>query len=106
MPCQGIRTQPTKDYTADGRPKQLWVKELSPTEAGLHGTHPCEILRSTTLPAVLQAVEDKVIPQPTMTCKQMGSLWEMCREIPDWRKRKGRDYNLASIIAMMVLAAL
>lgn len=93
-------------YTEHGRPKQLWVKELAPTEAYQRGPQACETLRSTSLPADLQAVEDKVIPQPTMTCKQMGTLWEMCREIPDWRKRKGRDYNLASIIAMMVLAAL
>lgn len=92
-------------YTAHGRPKQLWVKEL-PDDAICGGASPLEVLRAATLPTGLQAVEDKVMPQPTATSKQMGSLWEMCREIPDWRARKGRDYPLATILAIMVMAAL
>lgn len=95
-------------YTAHDRPKQLWVKELASRGRGidLGGASALEVLRAATLPAVLQPVEDKIIPQPSENAKEMGALWEMCREIPDWRKRKGRDYPLATILAIMVMAVL
>jgi hypothetical protein len=85
-------------YTAHERPKQLWVRALQPAA--------CRLLSAGQLPAELQAVEDKVIPRSTATAAQMRDLWELCRAVPEWRGRKGRDYPLPCLLAIMVLAAL
>lgn len=85
-------------YTEHERPKQLWVRELQ-----LGARH---VLSAGELPAALQPVEDKVIPQPEVKTPQLRGLWQLCRAVPDWRKRKGRDYPLASLLAIMVLAGL
>lgn len=85
-------------YTEHERPKQLWVRELHPEARRL--------LCAARLPAALQAVEDKVIPRSDATVPQLRGLYELCREVPDWRKRKGRDYPLPCLLAIMVLATL
>lgn len=87
-------------YVAHDRPKQLWVRELDPkTDARAQ-------LRATQLPAHLQAVEDRVIPRTTATPTQLHSLWQLCRTAPDWRKAKGKDYHLATLLAMIIMATL
>jgi hypothetical protein len=63
-------------------------------------------LSAARLPAALQAVEDKVIPRSDATVPQLRGLYELCGEVPDWRRRKGRDYPLACLLAIMVLAAI
>lgn len=85
-------------YTEHARPKQLWVRELEP---GARRT-----LRAAELPGVLQPVEDRVIPRSGVKTPQLRGLWELCRAVPDWRKRKGRDYPLPSLLAIIVLAAM
>lgn len=85
-------------YTEHERPKQLWVRELHPEARRL--------LSAARLPATLQAVEDKVIPRSDATVPQLRGLYELCREVPDWRRRKGRDYPLPCLLAIMVLAAI
>ena len=85
-------------YTAHDRPKQLWVRELAPGAR--------QVLGARQLPAHLQFVEDKVIPRSSATPTQLRPLWELCREVKDWRKRKGRDYPLACLLSIMIMATL
>jgi hypothetical protein len=85
-------------YIKHERPKQLWVRELHSAARGR--------LSAEELPAELQVVEDKVIPRSAATVTEIRGLWELCREVPEWRKRKGRDYPLPCLLAIMVLATL
>lgn len=85
-------------YVAHDRPKQLWVRELCPDARA--------ILRAERLPAALQPVEDAVIPRSTATGPQLRKLLVLCRQVPDWRKKKGKDYPLPCLLAMMVMATL
>ena len=85
-------------YTAHERPRQLWVRELHPKAR--------RWLRAAQLPAGLQAVEDKVIPRTPLTRAELRGLWQLCRQVPEWRKRKGRDYPLPCLLAIIVMAAL
>lgn len=85
-------------YTEHARPKQLWVRELEPGAR--------RVLRAAALPAALQSVEDKVIPQSEIKTPQLRGLWELCRAVPDWRRRKGRDYPLPGLLAIIMLATL
>jgi hypothetical protein len=43
---------------------------------------------------------------PEVTTGEIRGLVDFCRQVPDWRKRKGLDYPLAGLLAMLVLAAL
>jgi hypothetical protein len=85
-------------YTAHGRPKQLWVRELRPKARAL--------LSAQQLPADLQHVEDAVIPRCDATVSELRQLMVLCRQIPDWRAKKGRDYPLHCLLAIMVMATL
>ena len=85
-------------YTEHSRPKQLWVRELQP---GARST-----LAAAVLPEALQAVEDKVIPRSEVRVPELRGLWELCRGVPDWRHRKGRDYPLPALLSIIVLAAM
>ena len=88
-----------QDYYAEhGRPKQLWVRELQPGAR--------RVLRAAKLPATLQHVEDAVIPRCEATVSELRDLRMLCRQVPEWRKRKGRDYPLPCLLAIMVLATL
>lgn len=85
-------------YTAHGRPKQLWVRELRPKARA--------VLSAEQLPADLQHVEDAVIPRCDATVSELRQLMVLCRQIPDWRAKKGRDYSLHCLLAIMVMATL
>jgi hypothetical protein len=88
-----------QDYYAEhGRPKQLWVRPL----------HPRALLwlKADSLPAALQPVEDAVIPRCEATTGELRDLRMLCRQVPEWRKRKGRDYPLPCLLAIMVMATL
>jgi len=85
-------------YTEHGRPKQLWVRALDPRAPGW--------LRADSLPAALQPVEDAVIPRCEATTAELRDLRALCREVPEWRRRKGRDYPLPCLLAIMVMATL
>jgi hypothetical protein len=85
-------------YTEHERPKQLWMRELEPGAR--------EKLRAAQLEESLRAVEQKVIPLPDVTAGEIRGLVKFCRKVPDWRKRKGLDYPLPGLLAMMVLATL
>ena len=95
---QGFARSRQDYYTAHERPKQLWVRALHPKAR--------RWLQAAQLPAGLQAVEDKVIPRTALTCAELRGLWQLCRQVPEWRRRKGRDYPLPCLLAIIVLAAL
>ena len=83
-------------YVEHDRPKQLWVRALAP-DAGA-------TLRAAVLPPALQAVADQVLPRPEVKLAALHALVDYCREVPDWRGTKGRDYPLPGLLAMTVLA--
>jgi hypothetical protein len=85
-------------YTEHGRPKQLWVRALDPRAP--------RWLRADSLPAALQPVEDAVVPRCEATTADLRDLRALCREVPEWRGRKGRDYPLPCLLALMVMATL
>lgn len=85
-------------YTAHGRPKQLWMRELRPEAR--------TVLRATCLPAELQVVEDAVIPCCEVPTGDIRRLVVLCRQVPEWRARKGRDYPLPCLLAIMIMASL
>jgi hypothetical protein len=95
---QGFGRHAEDYYTAHERPKQLWVRELEPDAR--------VTLSAATLPPALQPVEDKVLPRAAVPIKAVHALVERCRVVPDWRGTKGRDYPLAGLLAMIVLATL
>jgi hypothetical protein len=95
---QGYGRHAEDYYTAHERPKQLWVREVA---ADARAT-----LRAAALPPALQPVEDKVLPRAAVPIKALHALVERCRAVPDWRGTKGRDYPLAGLLAMIVLATL
>jgi len=94
---RGFERKSQDYFVAHDRPKQLWVRELR--------TGAREILRGEHLPPELQAEEDKVVPLPQVAISELHPLWELCRQVPEWRKRKGRDYPLPCILAIIVMAA-
>ena len=95
---QGFGRHAEDYYTAHERPKQLWVREVV---ANARAT-----LRAAALPPALQPVEDKVLPRAAVPIKTLHALVARCRAVPDWRGTKGRDYPLAGLLAMIVLATL
>ena len=95
---QGYGRHAEDYYIAHERPKQLWVRELASDARAT--------LRAAALPRALQAVEHKVLPRAAVPIKTLHALVERCRAVPDWRGYKGRDYPLAGLLAMIVLATL
>lgn len=95
---RGYGRQAEDYYTAHERPKQLWVRELASDARAT--------LRAAVLPLALQTVEHKVLPRAAVPVKALHALVERCRAVPDWRGRKGRDYPLAGLLAVVVLATL
>jgi hypothetical protein len=85
-------------YTEHARPKQLWVRAIHP-QALLW-------LKADSLPPDLQYVADAVIPRCEATTKELCALLVLCRQVPEWRARKGRDYPLSCLLAIMVMASL
>ncbi len=94
---RGFERKSQDYFVAHDRPKQLWVKELQPQA--------CALLCAVQLPPVLRSVEDKVVPQPHFPSKEVHALWDLCRQVPEWRKRKGRDYPLPCVLAIIVMAS-
>jgi hypothetical protein len=95
---KGFGRQAEDYYAAHDRPKQLWVLALRHDALAT--------LRAHALPASLQAVEQKVIPRSPLHLPAVHGLVVHCQQVADWRGRKGRDYPLAGLLAMIVMAGL
>jgi hypothetical protein len=85
-------------YTEHHRPKELWMREV------VRGGR--EVLRAPGLPEALRGVEEKVIPACQTPVKELRTLYEVMRMVPEWRGRKGRDYPLPGLLSIIVLATL
>lgn len=95
-PTKGFGRNGQDYYIAHDRPKELWVREV--------GRGARELLRAPSLPEALRGVEEKVIPTCQTPVKELRTLYEMMRVVPEWRGRKGRDYPLPGLLSMIVLA--
>jgi hypothetical protein len=84
-------------YVAHERPKQLWVRELRPGAR--------TILRGRNLPAALKAREAGDLPACAQAPEELDRMQQFFAGLPDWRHRQG-DYSLASLVTLVVCAAL
>ena len=94
---QGFGRQRQDYYVAHERPKQLWVRELRPGARTL--------LRGRNLPAALQVLETGQVPACAQSPDELGRMLRFFNGLPDWRRRDG-DYSLASLVTLVVCAAL
>jgi hypothetical protein len=83
-------------YLAHGRPKQLWVRELSKGAAGK--------LRAAQLPESWAAAEVKVAPRCRASASEIRSLVGHLRAVPDFRCKKSLAYPLAGMLALIAMA--
>lgn len=84
-------------YVEHERPKQLWVRELRPGAR--------TILRGRNLPAALKAREAGEVAACAQAPEELGRMFQFFAGLPDWRRRDG-DYSVASLVTVVVCAAL
>jgi hypothetical protein len=83
-------------YLAHGRPKQLWVREL--TRDALRR------LRATALPPAWAVVEATVAPRCQASTAQVRSLLEHLRAVPEFRRKQSLAYPLPGLLALIAMA--
>lgn len=86
-------------YQVHERPKQLWVRELTPGARSW--------LRAKELPDFLAGYEREFIEKTkcTIGIQSLGSLWGLLhRELKDERSRMGRRYPQASVLCITFTA--
>lgn len=84
-------------YVKHNKPKRLFVRELCP-EA-------CRSLQAEHLKADLAGVESKVSPHCAHTVKEMRSMTEHFKQVPEFRGRV-ESYPVWSLLTIMLLAVL
>jgi hypothetical protein len=84
-------------YVAHERPKQLWVRELRASAR--------TILRGRNLPQGLDTLEAGRIALCPQGPQELERMVRFFGGLPDWRRRWG-DYRLASLVTLVVCAAL
>lgn len=84
-------------YVEHERPKQLWVRELRPGAR--------TILRGHNLPTTLKVLETGQQPACQQSPAELQKMVSFFAGLPDWRHRQG-DYSVASLVAVVVCAAL
>jgi hypothetical protein len=94
---QGYGRRRQDYYVEHERPKQLWVTELRPGARTM--------LRGRNLPAALKALEAGQVPECSPSADEIQGMLRFFEGLPDWRKRHG-DYRLASLVTLVVCAAL
>jgi hypothetical protein len=96
-PTAGWKRQAEDFYQKHDRPKQIWVRELSPQA--------CRKLRSEQLPPAWRKVEDKAAPHCTAKAPEMRSLVEHLRaEVPEFRSKEALAFPMAGLLALIALA--
>lgn len=83
-------------YVAHDRPKQLWVRELTPRAR--------RRLRAEKLPPAWAAVEARVPPRCRDSTKTLRALTEHLARVPDARSRHGLRYPLPGLLALIAAA--
>jgi hypothetical protein len=84
-------------YLAHGRPKQLWVRELSRGTLGR--------LRAPKLPPAWAVVEERAAPRCRASVPQLRSLLAHLRAVPEFRRRQSLAYPLPGMLALIALAS-
>lgn len=84
-------------YVAHDKPKRLFVRELCRKAR--------RSLQAERLKPALACVERKIAPRPTQAAREIRSLVERLKGIPNYRRRVGL-YPLWSLVAISVLAHL
>jgi len=84
-------------YTRHNKPKRLFVKELCPNA--------CRSLQAEHLRPELAPVEAREIPACPYKVKEIGSITERFRQVPDYRCRV-ESYPLWSLLTLVLLAVL
>jgi hypothetical protein len=85
-------------YQRHDRPKQLWVRELD--------RRVWQWLRAKQLPPPLARYEKNTPPACGLETEQMPSLFERFNQVKDWRQCIGKRHRLATVLAIIALAAL
>ena len=83
-------------YVAHGRPKQLWVKALTPGAL--------KQLCAPTLPEAWAVVEEKAAPRCRAKVPQIRSLLEHLRALPEFRRKQSLAYPLSGLLALVAMA--
>jgi hypothetical protein len=97
-PTSGFGRHAQDFYEPHDRPKQLWVKEL------VKGA--CQKLRAEQLPTEWAMVEARAPVRCTTPVREIGSLLEECKSLPEFRRRQALAYPVAGVLALIVLATL
>jgi hypothetical protein len=96
-PTSGFGRRAQDFYQPHERPKQLWVKELVKGAAAQ--------LRAAELPPAWAEVEARASVRCTTPVRDIGSLLEECKSLPEFRRRQALAYPVAGMLALIVLAA-
>jgi hypothetical protein len=84
-------------YVKHDKPKRLFVRELRPQS--------CRALQAEHLKPGLAVVEAAAPPRCTLRAKEIGSIVEHFKKLPEYRKRV-ESYPLYSLASLMLLAML
>jgi len=96
-PTVGWKRSAEDFYLKHDRPKQIWVRELSP--------HACRQLCARQLPPAWAPVEAKAAPKCTAKAAAMGSLMATLRaQVPEFRRKESLAYPLAGFLTLIALA--
>jgi len=94
---QGYQRARQDFYQAHHRPKELWVRELSPGARTL--------LRGPNAPAALGRREQARPPECPQSPEELQQMSRFFGGLSDWRRRKS-DFRLSSLVTVSVCALL
>ena len=96
---KGYSQDHTDFYVPNGRPKKLWLKELVP--------HACVLMCARELPRACQRAEgDGGGARSPLKVRQLQSLREAFREVPDPRAATSRRHPLPAMLGLIALGLL
>jgi hypothetical protein len=94
---QGHRRARQDFYVRHERPKQLWVRELSPGAR--------TVMRGRNLPAALRDLPTAHAPECLQSPEELQQMTAFFADLSDWRQRKP-DFPLPSLAAVSLCAVL
>ncbi|GIX50720.1 MAG: hypothetical protein KatS3mg132_914 [Limisphaera sp.] len=94
----GYRRSSRDYYLQHGRPKQLYLRPLHPRAL--------ELLRQPRLPAALAVHEPRLSGPCLLRVGQLGSLWELFRQLKDRRRGHGLQHPQAFVLGCAAVGLL
>ena len=96
-PTSGWKRSAEDFYLPHDRPKQIWVRELTP--------HACVKLRAPQLPSAWAEVAARAAPKCNAKAAELRSLMETLRaQVPEFRRKESLAYPLAGFLTLIALA--